>query len=237
MTISTPYRRMYHFYDISGNNGSTFYVLEYNDNNTNYNRTLWDRNLNSRDDGTLSPGCIVGFKIPLVNGKIGEVPVVVISNFAVICKDPGQYSPVPIMTNTNGVTRAFVLNGARLDVFHFFARKTECRGLMCDKQNLEQQNCGCIVCTNHNLSNLALIYRMRVFQGDVCLFETSFSSTKFSRTFFDNYFPSNIDLYKLDKNYDAILDSVEETMKMVDSQSLVGMDQVRFKMLAMMERP
>ena len=99
-TISTPYCRMYHFYDVFRNKGSTFYVLEYNDNNTNYNLTLWDNDPNLRDNGTLYPGCIVGFKIPLVNGKIGEVPVVVISNYAVICKDPEQYLPVPIISNT-----------------------------------------------------------------------------------------------------------------------------------------
>ena len=213
-TIPTPYRRMYHFYDISGDNGSIFYILEYNDNNTSYNCNLWDRNVDSRDDGTLSPGCIVCFKTPRTNGNIGEVPVVVINNCATICKYPRQYCPVPIKRdNTNNVPRAFVLNGARLDLFNLFPRKTNCRGLMCDKQNFEQQNCGCIVCTNHKLSHLALTYEMEVLQGDNSLFETAFTSTKFSRIFFDDYFPSNLEWLqlegKLNSNFERLKDIVE----------------------------
>ena len=216
-TTSTPYLRMYHFYDIFGATGMTFYVLEYTSNSLGHNEHLWDTSHNLRDDGTLSPGCIICFRNPLITGKIGEIPVVVINEHATICKQPDRFQELPISRFSEGNhSRAFVLNGIHLRVTDIAARKTNCSGFMCDKQNWNLDHCGCIVCTNNKISNAALSYFITVSRNyniDSKLFHVSFTSAKFSRLFFNNYFPTYAKRTNLVSKLDTIFDRVEDIVK------------------------
>ena len=165
----------------------------------NSNNVLFDRNMEHRDDGTITIGTFVRIMAPqaIENRMNGDVPLVKTPHPLIVMKRPTVLPTVSIINEVQiDRSLAFVLNNRQLNVNQTFAVSTTCGGNHCDKQRCGDWNgikgCGCFA-MNQNCSNLVLVHSIWVYGSNKNrIMQTEFSSTKFSLTYLKQRIPSMI---------------------------------------------
>ena len=197
-TSEANFTRIYLLRVISETNttGRLFYLLE----SKTCNSTLFNRNIDFRDNGTITIGTIVRVVGPQeIETRMGDIDMVKTPNPLFVMERPARLPTLTINSEIQAnQSMAFCLNGRLLNINQTYVAQTTCSGLMCDKGRVEDWNgskgCGCVGMHN-NISNLAIIHSIwfdtnengverRISHG-------SFSSTKFTLTYLSNRIPSS----------------------------------------------
>ena len=184
--------------------GRLFYLLE----SKSSNATLFNRNIDFRDNGTISIGTIVRIVGPQeIESRMGGIDMVRTPNPLIVMQRPAILPTFGINSEieTNH-SMAFCLNNRILNVNQTYVVQTSCSGLMCDKGRVEDWNgikgCGCVG-MHHNISNLAIVHSIWFETGDMQggnddttvvnrrITHSNFSSTKFSLCYLSNRIPSS----------------------------------------------
>lgn len=203
----TNFTRIYLLRIISSTNlndhGRLFYLLE----SRNSNATLFNRNIDFRDNGTITIGTIVRVVGPQeIECRMGDIFLIKTPNPLIVMQRPLRLPTYGINNDIQANhSMAFCLNDRILHVNQTFVVQTTCSGLMCDKGRVEDWNgtkgCGCVG-MNHNISNLALIHSIWFETNDGNndgienvtrrITHSNFSSTKFSLCYLTSRIPSSI---------------------------------------------
>ena len=176
--------------------GRLFYLLE----SKNSNATLFNRNIDFRDNGTITIGTIVRVVGPqAIETRMGDIDMVKTPNPLIVMQRPARLPTFAINSEIQAnQSMAFCLNERILNVNQTYVVQTSCSGLMCDKGRVEDWNgskgCGCVGMHN-NISNLAIVHSIW-FESDNDgaqrrITHNNFSSTKFSLTYLSNRIPSS----------------------------------------------
>ena len=190
----------------------------------NLNSTLWNRNVNHRDNGSITVGSIIRVPCPLPidSWMRGDIPLIV-SHFPVfLLKFPSHINTIQMNSEIGGNTSlAFVYNGVDLRVSYTSVIKTSCTGSFCDKQRigdwLGSRGCGCYGMAS-NSTSLAIAHSVAVttFQGEKAM--RDFSSSKFSKLYMSGEIPGSCKLYhlQLTEAYMTMLDCVEGCVNLIN---------------------
>lgn len=173
----------------------------------NSNQSLFDRNLEYRDNGTITIGSFLRIIAPqeIENHMNGGVPLVRTPHPFIVMKRPNHLSSVQISRDIqSNASMAFVLNNRTLHVNQVSILQTTCCGNMCDKQRANDWNgirgCGCIG-MSPTISGLTFVHRvwieaecnneeeMQVQKNRIK--HDNFSSTKFSLCYLSDRIPSS----------------------------------------------
>ena len=175
--------------------GRLFYLLE----SKNSNATLFNRNIDFRDNGTITIGTIVRVVGPqAIETRMGDIVMVKTPNPLIVMQRAGLPTFAINSEIQANQSMAFCLNERILNVNQTYVVQTSCSGLMCDKGRVEDWNgskgCGCVGMHN-NISNLAIVHSIW-FESDNDgaqrrISHNNFSSTKFSLTYLSNRIPSS----------------------------------------------
>ena len=154
----------------------------------NSNSAMFDRNMEHRDDGTITIGSflrIMGPQ-PIESRMNGDIPLVKTPHPLIVLRRPLSALPTVNIINEVEPNRslAFAMNSRILNVNQTFVVSTTCAGNHCDKQRIGDWNgvkgCGCFA-MNQNCSNLAFVHSIWFnASGGQRITQTEFSSTKFS---------------------------------------------------------
>ena len=175
------------------------YIMEARNMNTN----LWSRNVNHRDNGSISIGSIIRVCCPrpVDNFMRGDIPLMVTHNPVFLLKYPSKIATMQIDPEIGSNTSlAFVHNGTSLQIYYTSVLKTQCNGSLCDRQRISDwlgsRGCGCYGMAT-NSTSLAIQHSISVttFQGDKTMKE--FSSLKFSKLYLNGVIPGSCKLYHL----------------------------------------
>ena len=169
----------------------------------NMNTYLWSRNVNYRDNGSISIGSIIRVCCPrpVDNFMRGDIPLMVTHNPVFLLKYPSKIATMQIDPEIGSNTSlAFVHNGTSLQIYYTSVLKTQCNGSLCDRQRISDwlgsRGCGCYGMAT-NSTSLAIQHSISVttFQGDKTMKE--FSSLKFSKLYLNGVIPGSCKLYHL----------------------------------------
>ena len=141
------YSRLFLMRIIGTESDKLCYVME----TRNVNNSLWDRNVELKDNGTITIGTVVRVlaPLPIQNLMSGDIPMIETTFPIIVMKHPqGGFDSIPINYQVQGNNHlAFVLNNARLRVLRTSPQETTCAGLLCDKQRIHDwlsvRGCGC----------------------------------------------------------------------------------------------
>ena len=188
------------------------------------NETLFDHDLQRRDNGTITIGSF--FKIvaplPIENNMKGDIPLIKTQTPLVLLKPPSTLPTIDIdMKIQENSSMAFVLNGLRLWINRTVAVKTTCSGFLCDKQRINDwsgtRGCGCYHMTQFR-TNLAFQHSVYFNgpNGKIC--HSDFSSHQFSKLYLKKDIPGETRVSAL-QNTDAywnIEDSISNLLSYVN---------------------
>ena len=181
--------------------GTIIYLME----TKNSNKALFDRNLELRDNGTITIGTFVRIIAPqpIEDYMNGDIPLVKTTGSLIVLVRPRQMPTVSINYEIHtDQSMAFCLNNRTLHLNQTSVTVTTCNGLMCDKGNINEWNnikgCGCVG-MNPNITNLALVHSIWIEdQTNVIegirrkVTHSEFSSTKFSRSYLTGRIPPTV---------------------------------------------
>ena len=194
-----------------------FYLMEANM----CNNSLFDRNLEYRDNGVFTIGSYFRVLAPLAVESFmnGDIPMVKTQNPIIVMKHPDHVNAVMINTQITGNnTRAFVYNNVTLKINRTAALETTCSGFLCDKQRCGdwcgKQGCGCYHMTQYR-SNLVMQHGIYFETEAAKVIHRDFSSTKFSLLYLKDHFPGAIRVSSL-RGTDAYWDIEEAVNNMVE---------------------
>lgn len=138
----------------------------------NSNNVLFDRNLEYRDDGTMTIGTFIRIMAPqaIENRMNGDAPLVKTPHPLILMKRPSTLQSVPIISELESDrSLSFVLNERTLNINQSYVVSTTCGGNHCDKQRISDWNgikgCGCFA-MNQNISNLEFVHSIWIFGSD-----------------------------------------------------------------------
>ena len=105
------------------------------------NKSLWDHNIEYRDNGAITIGTFLRNVAPkrIKNLMSGDVPMVETRFPVIVMKRPNLFPTVEIdyqIQGNNGL--AFVKNSIQLTVNRTVPEETTCSGLFCDKQRIQE---------------------------------------------------------------------------------------------------
>ena len=200
-------------------NSRIIYLME----SKNSNNVLFDRNLEYRDNGTITVGSFLKILAPqpIDNVMNGDVPLVKTPHPLIVLKRPSAIPSISIINEIQShKSLSFVFNNRHLSINQSYVVSTSCGGNHCDKQRINDWNgikgCGCFS-MSQNTSNLAVIHSIR-FAGTEAnpqIGQSEFSSTKFSLCYLSNRFPSMVQRSAL-QHTDAFWDMDDCIQNVVD---------------------
>jgi len=210
-----------HCVDHELENGRLFYLMEARSTNT----SLWERNVEFRDNGVISVGAIIRIIAPqpITSMMNGDIPMVQTPFPVIAMKFPLTYPVVTVNQEIQGnVSMAFVQNGIAIAVQKTEPVTTTCSGLFCDKQRVydwvDARGCGCYHMIQQR-SNLAINHSIRVYTSPATTISmTNFSSTAFSRLYLSSNIPATTQISAL-RHTDAffnLLDCIEEVVDFIN---------------------
>ena len=176
----------------------------------NSNNNMFERNLDFRDNGTITIGTFLRVIAPeaIEDYMNGDIPLIRTPCSLIVLKRPASMDTVDVNyeIGTNK-TLAFCLNNRILHLNKTLSEATTCNGLMCDKSCISEWNsnikgCGCVG-MSPNVSNLALVHSIWISSvAEMALTaheriqrrisHTDFSSTKFSLCYLTNRIPPTV---------------------------------------------
>jgi hypothetical protein len=202
------------------NHSRLLYLMEAN----NSNNVLFERNLEYRDDGTMSVGCFFRIlaPLPIENSMRGDIPLVKTQLPLIAMKRPSKL----ITTNINlqiqeNTSMAFVLNGKDLFLNRTVPIQTTCSGMLCDRQRISDwsgnRRCGCYSMFQYR-SNLALEHSICINSQEGRIVHQNFSSLKFTLLYLSSLIPANVKVSALrvsDEFWD-IEDAIEDVVRFIN---------------------
>ena len=170
----------------------------------NTNDKLWNKNPQFRDNEVITVVTVFRIMNPLSVKKLmsDELSMIEIRFPVIVMKIPLYYHEVTINYSIKGNTcRPFVLNSCRIQILSSTPEDTECAGLFCDKQRVNEireysQKCGCY----HMLgtrSNLVIDHSLSIEHPDWSFHVEKYSSSQFSKNYMSGYFPSGVNADEL----------------------------------------
>jgi hypothetical protein len=187
----------------------------------NSNNMLFDRNLELRDDGTISIGTFLRIlaPLPIENNMKGDIALVKTQMPAVVMKRPFKIPSVPVNTQIQeNNSMAFVLNGVPLNLNRTVAVQTTCSGFLCDKQRAcdwnGQRGCGCYHMTQYR-TNIVLEHTIFMDTSQGRIVHSNFSSNKFSLMYLTDNIPGGVRVSAL-RTTDAYCDIEDAIEDVVD---------------------
>ena len=210
-----------HCVDHEMENGRLFYLMEARSTNT----SLWERNVEFRDNGVISVGAIIRIIAPqpITSMMNGDIPMVQTPFPVIAMKFPLTYPVVTVNQEIQGnVSMAFVQNGIAIAVRKTEPVTTTCSGLFCDKQRVydwvDARGCGCYHMIQQR-SNLAINHSIRVYISPATTISmANFSSTAFSKLYLSSNIPATTQISAL-RHTDAffdLLDCIEEVVNFIN---------------------
>ena len=212
----------------------------------NSNNNMFERNLDFRDNGTVTIGTFLRVIAPeaIEDFMNGDIPLIRTPCSLIVLKRPASMDTVAVNyeIGTNK-TLAFCLNNRILHLNKTLSVATTCNGLMCDKSCISEWNnnikgCGCVG-MNPNVSNLALVHSIWISSvAEMALTaheriqrrisHTDFSSTKFSLSYLTNRIPPTVNKSSLSQGnrlYWDLEECIEDVVDFVndnDGWTVVG---------------
>ena len=196
------------------------YLMEASD----QNNMLFERNLEWRDDGTISIGTFLRIlaPLPIENNMQGDIALVKTQMPAVVMKRPSVLPSISINNMIEGNnSMAFVLNGVFLNLNRTVPVKTTCSGFLCDKQRCSDWNgkrgCGCYHMTQYR-TNIAFEHSIYFDTQRGRIVHNNFSSTKFSLLYLNDNIPGavRISALRMSNAYWEIEDAIENVVDYVN---------------------
>lgn len=189
----------------------------------NSNNNMFERNLDFRDNGTISIGTFLRVISPeaIEEYMNGDIPMIRTPCSLIVLKRPTKMPTVAVNyeVQTNQ-SLSFCLNNRILNLNKTLVVSTTCSGLMCDKSSINEWNnikgCGCVG-MNPNISNLSLVHSIwinAVADMNMADHETvqrrlthsDFSSTKFSVCYLSSRIPPTVRKSSLSHSSDLFWD-------------------------------
>ena len=202
----------------------------------NSNNNMFERNLDFRDNGTVTIGTFLRVIAPeaIEDYMNGDIPLIRTPCSLIVLKRPTRMDAVAVNyeIGTNQ-TLAFCLNNRILHLNKTLTVSTTCNGLMCDKSCISEWNntkgCGCVG-MSPNVSNLALVHSIWISSvADMNMAaneriqrrisHTNFSSTKFSLCYLTNRIPPTVrksSLSQANRLYWELEECIEEVVDFVN---------------------
>jgi hypothetical protein len=188
------------------------------------NNTLFDRNMEYRDDGTFTIG--VYFRIlaplPIENNMRGDIPLVKTQLPFIVMTAPTNIPSVTINLQVQENTSiAFVVNRTTLSVNRTVPIQTTCSGFLCDKQRVNDwsgsRGCGCYHMTQYR-SNLVFQHSVFFDGPNGKIVHSDFSSTKFSLLYLSTHIPgtTRVSALRVSDAYWEIEEAVENVVDYVN---------------------
>ena len=192
----------------------------------NCNNMLFERNLEYRDNGTISIGTYFRIlsPLPIENNMRGDIPLVKTQLPIIVLKSPSKVASVPVDLQLQEQTSmAFVYNKVSLKLIRSTPLQTTCSGFLCDKQRVNDwtgsRGCGCYHMTQYR-SNIAFQHHIHFETPDgERIIHSDFSSTKFSLLYLSNHLPGalRISALRSSESFWDIEDQIEKVIKYVNS--------------------
>jgi hypothetical protein len=201
-------------------NGRLLYLMEANGSNN----MLFERNLEFRDDGTISIGTFFRIlaPLPIENNMRGDIPLVKTQLPVIVMRPPLK---IPMVSINKGIqenlSMAFVLNKVELNINRTVPLQTTCSGFLCDKQRVNDwsgsRGCGCYHMTQYR-SNIAFQHTVYFDSPTGCIVHTNFSSAKFSLLYLKNHIPGavRVSALRVSDSYWDIETQIEEVIDFVN---------------------
>lgn len=189
------------------------------------NQNLWNRNVELRDNGSITVGSIVRFIAPLLVKTLmsGDIAMLETKFPLFLMTNPSSFVSIMINYKIEGnASLAFIENNAKLSIFCSTPEATKCSVFFCDKQRLinwvNVLGCGCYH-MNHQRSNIAFDHSILVeTQGSGPIQISNFSSSKFSMLYLSKDLPPSIaqsEISLTDKFFE-ILDSIDKVIQLIN---------------------
>ena len=199
----------------SGEHQKIIYLME----SKNTNNNMFERNLDFRDNGTITIGTFLRVISPeaIEEYMNGDIPLIRTPCSLIVLKRPISMPTVSVNYEVQtDQSLSFCLNNRILNLNKTLVVSTTCNGLMCDKSSINEWNnikgCGCVG-MNPNVSNLSFIHSIwfnAVADMNMADYETvqrrlkhlNFSSTKFSLCYLSNRIPPTVRKSSLSQSSD-----------------------------------
>ena len=161
----------------------------------NVNNDLWSRDIELRDNGTLTIGTLFRVIAPHFVEKYvsNEIPLITTQVPVVIMKTPSLFLTIPIQPISGNQSLAFTLNKATIKVRRTTPVQTNCSGNLCDKQRRNElgtsRTCGCFNMSQHR-SNIAIEHSLRITSSSSSpIVVDHMSSSRFSNVYLSHPIP------------------------------------------------
>ena len=196
---SGTYTRMFLFRDMMSAAGDVVQMIEHG----HRNKDLWGRDISMRDDGRLTIGSCISIMepYPIEDYLAGDIGLLDSGFSSLVLKTPDKLPRVDIDDSIGtGITKAFVLRNAEVNVKSTIPVQSKCSGLFCDKQNVEEvlslnRGCGCYS-MQERISNVVMVHSLEILDNgedgtDIQILVPKFSSTQFERLFLRANMPAS----------------------------------------------
>ena len=222
------FRRLYLFRVVSNPNNNTehsalVYVMEYRTQNVSF----WIDNATNRDNGNVSIGSFVRLMCPkpIESYMRNDIPLIESGYPFILLKTPSRFPTVSINEIIGpNISRPFVSNTVSLSIDMVYPQSTQCSGLLCDRQRVNDWNsthigCGCYGMLS-NASNVALIHSISAAtRTNTNLFMDNFSSLRFQQLYMQTVIPLGIKHYRFRIGgdlMDRLLDAIDECIQFIN---------------------
>lgn len=212
-----------HSVDRESGNNQLFYMME----SRGTNNCLWDRNVEFRDNGTISVGSIIRIIAPRpIQSKMnGDIPMVQTSCPVIAMRLPLSFPDVRVNKGIKGnKSMAFIYNGVQIAVRKTEPVTTTCSGLFCDKQRVhdwvDARGCGCYHMIQQR-SNMVFNHSISVMiePPEKTIEMENFSSTAFSKLYLTSNIPVTAQKSAFDHTdpYFDLLDNIQDVVDYINS--------------------
>ena len=186
--------RLLLFQDLKSVKGDVFYVKV----SSTKKSKIWSKLINERDTGPLSIGSILIFLGPNPVKEVfcNDILILPSTGSSILMKEPAQ-NILPNIWPTfeeseSNKTSAFKIR-ANLVLKNLSVAESNCTGLFCDRQNLDENSnygCGCYQGSDTRHAKLVLSFCLEIEDGNNSFEVEDFSSHRFTQYFLQVPFPS-----------------------------------------------
>jgi hypothetical protein len=197
---------------------------------------LWDKDISIRDNGGITIGCCIALinPKPIEDYLAGDIPLIDSDFSSIVLKKPTTFEEVSVDEGiSQGVTRSFVLRNAMVDVLSSSPVQTQCSGLFCGKQDINNvlksgRGCGCYSMQDR-IGKIVMMHSIQVkdVATDLEFTMNEFSSYKFDSLFMNSPFPNSVNKQDLDMTekfmeFEDLLDGIMNRYNARDGFTVIG---------------
>lgn len=186
--------RLLLFQDLKSVKGDVFYVKVPSTKKS----KIWSKLINERDTGPLSIGSILVFlgPNPIKEVFCNDIVILPCTGSCILMREP-HHDVLPVIwpnfeQSESNKTSAFKIK-ARLNLKNLSVAESNCAGLFCDRQNLDENSnngCGCYQGADTRHAKLVLSFSLEICNNEHDFDIDEFSSHRFTQFFLKVPFPS-----------------------------------------------